>query len=161
MLALTSPRSGLDRAHGAGGDRAADRRRTLRAQACRAPRRTGIADTSGLAGETLNAIQTVQAFTLEGLQSERFATARVERAFATPCAAPRRARCSPRRRDAGVRAITLVLWLGAHAVLAGEMTGGELGQFLLYAGSSWRRLGGRRSARCGARCSAPPAPPSG
>ena len=30
-------------------------------------------------------------------------------------------------------AITLVLWLGAHAVLEGRMTGGELGQFLLYA----------------------------
>jgi ATP-binding cassette subfamily B protein len=30
-------------------------------------------------------------------------------------------------------AITLVLWLGAHDVLAGRMTGGELGQFLLYA----------------------------
>ncbi len=29
--------------------------------------------------------------------------------------------------------ITFVLWMGAHAVLAGEMTGGQLGQFLLYA----------------------------
>jgi len=30
-------------------------------------------------------------------------------------------------------AITLVLWIGAHDVLAGEMTSGQLGQFLLYA----------------------------
>jgi ATP-binding cassette subfamily B protein len=30
-------------------------------------------------------------------------------------------------------AITFVLWIGAHAVLAGEITGGQLGQFLLYA----------------------------
>jgi ATP-binding cassette subfamily B protein len=30
--------------------------------------------------------------------------------------------------------ITCVLWLGAHAVLAGQMTAGQLGQFLLYAG---------------------------
>jgi ATP-binding cassette subfamily B protein len=30
-------------------------------------------------------------------------------------------------------AITLVLWLGAHAVLEGQMTGGQLGQFLMYA----------------------------
>jgi ATP-binding cassette subfamily B protein len=29
--------------------------------------------------------------------------------------------------------ITFVLWIGAHAVLAGELTGGQLGQFLLYA----------------------------
>ncbi len=29
-------------------------------------------------------------------------------------------------------AIVFVLWLGAHAVMAGTMTGGELGQFILY-----------------------------
>ena len=39
-----------------------------------------IAETSGLAGETLNAIQTVQAFTLENLQSERYSGA-VEESF--------------------------------------------------------------------------------
>ena len=47
-----------------------------------------IADTSGLAGETLSAIQTVQAFTLEDLQSERYRKA-VEESFA---AAVRRTR---------------------------------------------------------------------
>jgi ATP-binding cassette subfamily B protein len=30
-------------------------------------------------------------------------------------------------------AIVFVLWLGAHAVLEGSMTGGDLGQFILYA----------------------------
>ena len=30
-------------------------------------------------------------------------------------------------------AITFVLWLGAHPVLAGTLTGGELAQFLMYA----------------------------
>jgi ATP-binding cassette subfamily B protein len=30
-------------------------------------------------------------------------------------------------------AIVFVLWLGAHAVIEGRMTGGELGQFILYA----------------------------
>jgi ATP-binding cassette, subfamily B, bacterial len=39
-----------------------------------------IADTSGLAGETLNAIQTVQAFTLEDLHSKRYDEA-VEASF--------------------------------------------------------------------------------
>ena len=39
-----------------------------------------IADTSGLAGETLNAVQTVQAFTLEELHSRRFEAA-VEHSF--------------------------------------------------------------------------------
>ena len=30
-------------------------------------------------------------------------------------------------------AITFVLWTGAHSVVRGEMTGGQLGQFLVYA----------------------------
>ena len=93
----------------------------------------GIADSSGLAGETLNAIQTVQAFTLERLQGTRFSQS-VERAFD---AAVRRTRARALLTALGVMlsfsAITLVLWLGAHAVLEGRMTGGELGQFLLYA----------------------------
>jgi ATP-binding cassette, subfamily B, bacterial len=93
-----------------------------------------IADTSGLAGETLNAMQTVQAFTLEELQGNRYATA-VEESFVT---AIRRNRVRALLTAVGtimvMAAITFVLWLGARAVLAGEMTGGELGQFLLYAG---------------------------
>src|ERR1700728_4576432 len=48
-----------------------------------------VADTSGLAGETLNAIQTVQAFTLEDLQSQRYNEA-VEDSFATACGPPSR-----------------------------------------------------------------------
>jgi ATP-binding cassette subfamily B protein len=93
-----------------------------------------IADTSGLAGETLNAMQTVQAFTLEDLQSRRYDEA-VEQSFIT---AIRRNRIRAMLTAVGMimvmAAITLVLWLGARAVLAGEMTGGQLGQFLLYAG---------------------------
>ncbi len=93
----------------------------------------GIADSSGLAGETLNAIQTVQAFTLEKLQGTRFSES-VERAFH---AAVRRTRARAVLTALGVMlsfgAITLVLWLGAHAVLEGRMSAGELGQFLLYA----------------------------
>jgi ATP-binding cassette subfamily B protein len=93
-----------------------------------------VADASGLAGETLNAMQTVQAFTLESLQSERF-SASVEESFAT---AIRRNRVRARLTAIGTMlvmgSITLVLWLGARAVLSGEMTGGQFGQFLLYAG---------------------------
>jgi ATP-binding cassette subfamily B protein len=93
-----------------------------------------IADTSGLADETLNVIQTVQAFTLEGLQAERYRVA-VEASFVT---AVQRTRVRALLTGIGTwlvfGGITFVLWLGAHAVLAGSMTGGELGQFLLYAG---------------------------
>jgi ATP-binding cassette subfamily B protein len=93
-----------------------------------------IANTSGLAGETLNAIQTVQAFTMEDLQSKRYADA-VEESFD---AAIRRTRVRAILTAVGITlvfaGITLVLWQGAHEVLAGTMTGGQLLQFLLYAG---------------------------
>jgi ATP-binding cassette subfamily B protein len=93
-----------------------------------------IANSSGLAGETLSAIQTVQAFTMEDLQSERYAAA-VEDSFD---AAIRRTRVRATLTAVGITlvfgGITFVLWLGAHQVLAGTMTGGQLLQFLLYAG---------------------------
>jgi ATP-binding cassette, subfamily B, bacterial len=92
-----------------------------------------IADTSGLAGETLNAIQTVQAFTLEELQSERYRGA-VEDSFTT---AVRRTRVRALLTAIGVTlvfaGITFVLWLGVRQVFAGSMTGGQRQQFLLYA----------------------------
>lgn len=92
-----------------------------------------IADASGLAGEILNAMPTVQAFTHETIEAERFGSS-VERAFQTAMQ-----RISAR---AGLTmmaillvfgAIVFVLWLGAHAVIQGRMTGGDLGQFILYA----------------------------
>jgi ATP-binding cassette, subfamily B, bacterial len=93
-----------------------------------------IADSSGMAGETLNAMQTVQAFTLEELQSRRFDKA-VEESFSTAISRNKvRALLTAIGTTLVMAAITLVLWLGARAVLAGEMTGGQLGQFLLYAG---------------------------
>ena len=92
-----------------------------------------IADTSGLAGETLNAIQTVQAFTLEDLHSERYGKA-VEDSFVV---AVRRTRVRAILTAVGTMlifgAVTFVLWQGAHRVLAHNMTGGELSQFLIYA----------------------------
>ncbi|MCC5793443.1 MAG: ATP-binding cassette domain-containing protein [Chromatiales bacterium] len=92
-----------------------------------------VADTSGMAGETLNAIQTVQAFTMEEFQGRRYAEA-VQGSFR---AGLNRIKASAMLTAVSVialfGAISFVLWLGAHAVLAGEMTGGELGQFLLYA----------------------------
>jgi ATP-binding cassette, subfamily B, bacterial len=92
-----------------------------------------VADTSGLAGETLNAIQTVQAFTLEELHGRRYDDA-VEESFDT---AIQRTRVRAWLIAAAIMmtfgAVTLVLWLGARAVLAGTMTGGDLAKFLSYA----------------------------
>ncbi len=92
-----------------------------------------IADTSALAGEVLNAIPLVQAFTLENLHSERYDHA-VERSFE---AARRRIR--QRALLTAYAIVTIfggliaVLWMGAQDVAAGHMSGGQLGQFLLYA----------------------------
>ena len=93
-----------------------------------------IADTSSIADETLNAVQTVQAFTLEQINTDRFDVA-VEDSFV---AAVRRTKTRSTLTALATMlvfgAITFVLWMGAHAVVRGEMTGGQLGQFLLYAG---------------------------
>jgi ATP-binding cassette subfamily B protein len=92
-----------------------------------------VADTSGLAGETLNAMQTVQSFTLEALQTSRYAEA-VKASFLT---AVRRIRMNAVLVAVAFvlvfSMLTLFLWAGSRAVLAGEMTGGQLGQFLMYA----------------------------
>lgn len=92
-----------------------------------------IADASGLATETLTAAQTVQSFTGEVHESRRFGES-IRLSFAT---AVRRIRA---RAAFSMVAITgmftmliIVMWIGARAVLSGEMTGGELGQFVLYA----------------------------
>ncbi|MFM1886819.1 MAG: hypothetical protein RL026_1976 [Pseudomonadota bacterium] len=91
-----------------------------------------VADASALADETLNAVQVLQAFTLEALQSARFRDA-AEQGFKV---AVRRNRVRALLTALGTMlvmgAITLVVWLGARAVLDGELTAGQLGQFLLY-----------------------------
>ncbi|TCV81221.1 ABC transporter transmembrane domain-containing protein [Sulfurirhabdus autotrophica] len=92
-----------------------------------------IADASAMAGEILNAMPTVQAFTHETQESERFG-ASVESAFKT---AIRRIRARSMLTLIAILlvfgTIVFVLWLGAQAVMQGNMTGGELGQFILYA----------------------------
>jgi ATP-binding cassette subfamily B protein len=92
-----------------------------------------IADASGLAGETLNAIRIVQAFTLEPLQGRRFSES-VEISFATALMRIRtRALLTAVAIAIVFGAVVFVLWVGAHDVISRRMSGGELGQFLLYA----------------------------
>jgi ATP-binding cassette subfamily B protein len=93
-----------------------------------------VADASALAAETINAVQTVQAFTLEDLHAGRFSDA-VAHSFR---AAVRRTRIRSALTALATilvaSGITFVLWIGAHEVIAGELTFGQLSQFLLYAG---------------------------
>ncbi len=92
-----------------------------------------IADASGLAGEMLNAVGVVQAYAQEVREARRFGAA-VETAFLTAIA---RIRARSLLTVIAILlifgAIVFVLWLGAHAVLEGTMSAGQLGQFILYA----------------------------
>lgn len=92
-----------------------------------------LADASALAAENLAAVRTMQAFTSERTVSAQFAGA-VETAFDAA-----RARLKAR---AGLTAMTMflvfasvvgVLWYGADAVVEGDISGGRLSQFVLYA----------------------------
>ncbi|HAJ45167.1 MAG TPA: ABC transporter, partial [Alphaproteobacteria bacterium] len=92
-----------------------------------------VADTAAYASEALGAVQTVQAFTHEVHDRARFHEA-VELSFKT--AARRilvRALLTCLAIVLVFSAIVGVLWFGAHQVLAGNMTFGELSQFMLYA----------------------------
>lgn len=92
-----------------------------------------IADASGIAGEALGAIGTVQAFVREPWEAARFDGA-IQASLAT---SKRRIRARAALTAAVILlvfgAITVVLWVGAKAVLAGRLSPGELSQFVLYA----------------------------
>ena len=91
-----------------------------------------VADTSALAGEMLNAMPVVQAFTAESREAQRFADAS-EKAFAT---AARRSRARALLVAFVIVAnAALILWglyLGTQAVLEGRMTAGQLSQAAFY-----------------------------
>lgn len=92
-----------------------------------------IADSSAVAGEVLNAIPTVQAFTNEPFENARFAGA-VERSFSSAMRRTQMRAWMTGGVIAGVfGAIVFVLWLGAQAVIAGTMTAGALASFVMYA----------------------------
>ncbi|MET0194652.1 MAG: ABC transporter transmembrane domain-containing protein [Hyphomicrobiaceae bacterium] len=92
-----------------------------------------LADASAYAADNLGAVRALTAFGQETTVSGRFAAA-VERAFQAA-----RSRLLAR---AGLTAIAIflvvssivgILWFGSRLVISGEMTGGRLGQFVLYA----------------------------
>ena len=92
-----------------------------------------VADVGAYAEESINAIRTVQSFTHESVDRQRFG-ATVEASVATAL----------RRIHTrawlilivillGFGAIIFGLWLGGREVIEGRMTGGELSAFVLYA----------------------------
>ncbi|BAQ18457.1 ABC-type multidrug transport system, ATPase and permease components [Methyloceanibacter caenitepidi] len=101
-----------------------------------------LAEASAYASESLGQVKVLQAFTNERAATSRFRRA-MDRAFE---AANDRAKAR-----AGLTAIAMflvflsvvgVLWYGAQDVLSGSMTGGTLGQFVLYAVFAAAAVGG-------------------
>jgi ATP-binding cassette, subfamily B, bacterial len=100
-----------------------------------------LAEASAYAAELIGAVRVLQAFTNERLGIGRFREA-VERAYEA-------ARNSIRSRACltGIAiflvatCIIVVLWIGAQQVLAGQITPGRLGQFILYAVLAGSALG--------------------
>ena len=92
-----------------------------------------IADASALAGEILNAMPTVQAYTQEPAEARRF-TERTETSFVTAIKRTRvRAALTALIITAVMGTIIFVLWVGARQVHDGLLTGGQLASFVLYA----------------------------
>jgi ATP-binding cassette subfamily B protein len=92
-----------------------------------------LADASAYAAEMIGAVRTLQAFTNERDSTSRFAQA-VERAFgAARDSIKARAVLTAIAIFLVFASVIVVLWVGAQAVIDGEMTPGRLSQFVLYA----------------------------
>ena len=92
-----------------------------------------IADIGAFVDEVLYGIRTVQAFCHESVDRQRYGD-QVEAAFA---AAVRRTRISALLTATVMLftfvAVSIVLWVGGHDVLAGRISGGQLSAFVFYA----------------------------
>jgi ATP-binding cassette, subfamily B, bacterial len=91
-----------------------------------------LADASAYAGEVIGAARTLQAFNAENAARGRYVSA-VESAYeAARSAIKSRALLTGIAISLIFGSVVGVLWYGAQSVLAGTMTAGTLGQFLLY-----------------------------
>ncbi|OSQ30519.1 ABC transporter transmembrane domain-containing protein [Thalassospira sp. MCCC 1A03138] len=92
-----------------------------------------IADVSAFSEESLNALRTVQAYTHEKIESEKF-DGFVEGAFRTSIS-----RISARALLTAIvivmvfGAVGTILWIGGHDVLDGTISAGDLSAFVFYA----------------------------
>ena len=92
-----------------------------------------LADATAYASESISAVRTMQAFTNGSHVRSRFSSA-VDFAFnAARLAVRTRALLTGFAIFLIFASVVAVLWIGANDVLAGTMSGGTLGQFLLYA----------------------------
>ncbi len=92
-----------------------------------------VADANARAGETFNAMHTVQSYAREDFERGRFGAA----VTLSLGAARKRIRMQSLLTASAMMlvmgAITAVLWVGAHQVITGALSAGTLAQFVLYA----------------------------
>lgn len=92
-----------------------------------------VGDLSGHGEETLNAVQTVQAFAQEARERATFKDL-AEKAFDAAVAYARmRSALAAVVITLVFGAIVVVLWIGGHDVMGGRISGGELAAFVFYA----------------------------
>ncbi len=92
-----------------------------------------LADASAYAVEAIGAVRTMQAFGAEQTTAGRFAAASDHAFDATRASTASRAWLSGVGIFMVSASVVWVLWTGATEVFAGNMTGGRLSQFILYA----------------------------
>src|SRR5271166_5742766 len=92
-----------------------------------------LADAAAFASESLGAVRTMQAFGAEAGSQARFADAVDSAYVAARDASFVRAILIAVAVSLAFCSVVFVLWLGAHDVLAGRMSGGLLSQFVLFA----------------------------
>ncbi len=92
-----------------------------------------LADVSGQAEETVNAVRTVQAFAQEERETRQFAAASRAAFEAAAARARARAMLAAMVITLVFGAIVAVLWMGGRDVLAGTITAGELSAFVFFA----------------------------
>ncbi|MFL5259841.1 MAG: ABC transporter transmembrane domain-containing protein [Hyphomicrobiales bacterium] len=92
-----------------------------------------LADSAAFAQERLTAVQAVQSFVQEDAARGAFRRAILDAFAAAAERTKARAWLTAAVIFLSLGSVVGILWYGAHEVVAGQMTGGSLGQFVLYA----------------------------
>jgi ATP-binding cassette, subfamily B, bacterial len=105
--------------------------RSVRERSRRAQDR--LADATAFATESLSAVRVMQSFLAEKFTASRYREAAVGAYEAARAMTQARAIVTAAAIFLAFGSVVVVLWLGAQEVIAGQMTGGALSQFVLFA----------------------------
>ncbi len=105
--------------------------RSVRARSRRAQDR--LADATAFATESLSAVRVMQSFLAEGFTARRYRDAAFDAYEAARTMTQARAIVTAAALFLAFGSVVVVLWLGAQEVVARQMTGGTLSQFVLFA----------------------------